>query len=518
MRRDDTNSVRPTVGPTSRSVGLVAVLVGLVAGLLAPMNPAAAADPPRSSVVTGWLPTWATSSALAGIEGNSDLIGEASPFWYQAKAAKGSVTVSTSLSDSTRAEVLASLRARGVAVIPSVADGSAARAMATILKSAPARAAHVQQLVELATANGYDGIELDYEKFAFSDGSSTWPETRPAWVKFILELGEALHAENKKLAIAVPPMYDGTYTSSSGYWVYDYARIAPAVDSLRIMTYDFSVSRPGPIAPLSFLRRTLTYAVSAFPAERIRMGLPAYGRLWTARTSNGSLSITGTCPVSGVPGTKSFTTATALTYLESVAGRAPDLRYDDASGEMVATFSKEYSGAGKDGERTSCVVDHEAWWVDARGVAARMPLLEQYGLAGVAVWHLGGVDADSWAAMRAFAGGEPVVTPPAPPTSTAPLTTPVVKLKPSTLRPKPGQKVKFRVRIKPATKSVKVKRKARLDGSWRTLAVKRTNAKGRVTFTFPWPKSDTSLKYRVITKKRGSLGPGRSVKIRLTTR
>ena len=518
MRPDETNSARPTAGRTSWSVGLVAVLVGLVAGMLAPMNPAAAADPPRSSVVTGWMPTWATSTALAGIEGNSDLVGEASPFWYQAKAAKGSVTVSTSLSDSTRAEVLASLRARGVAVIPSVADGSAARAMAEILKSAPARAAHVAQLVALATTNGYDGIELDYEKFAFSDGSSTWPETRPAWVAFVTELSAALHAENKILALAVPPMYDGTYTSSSGYWVYDYARIAPAVDSLRIMTYDFSVSRPGPIAPLSFLRRTLSYAVSAFPAERIRMGLPSYGRLWTARTSNGSLSITGTCPASGVPGTRSFTTATALTFLESEAGEVPDMRYDDATGEMVATFSKKYSGTGKDGQKTSCVVDHEAWWVDARGVAARMPLLKEYGLAGVAVWHLGGVDADSWAAMRAFAARTPAVARPAPTTSTASLTTPVVKLKPSTLRPKPRQKVKFRVKIKPATQSVKVKRKARINGSWRTLAVKRTNAKGRVTFTFRWPKSDTSLKYRVITKKRGSLGPGRSATVRLTSR
>ncbi len=515
MRPDETNSVRSAVGSASRSVGLVAVLVGLVAGLLVPLNPAAAADPPRSSPVTGWMPTWSTSASLAGIEGNYDLIGEASPFWYQAKAANGSVTLSTSLDASTRADALARLRARGIAVIPSVADGSAARAMATILKSPAARATHVAQLVELATTNGFDGIELDYEKFAFSDGSSTWPETRPAWVAFIEELGAALHAEKKKLALAVPPMYDGTYTSSSGYWVYDYARIAASVDSLRIMTYDFSVSRPGPISPLSFLRRTLSYAVSAFPAERIRMGLPAYGRLWTARTSNGSLSITGTCPASGVPGTKSFTTDTALTYLESVAGKAPDLRYDDATGEMVATFSKKYSGADKDGNQTSCVVDHEAWWVDARGVAARMPLVEQYGLAGVAVWQLGGVDADSWAAMRAFGAGTPVVTPPAP---TASLTAPVVKLKPSTLRPKPGQKVTFRVRIKPATTSVKVKRKARLNGSWRTLAVKRTNAKGRVTFTFRWPKSDTSLTYRVVTKKRGSLGPGRSAKVRLTTR
>ncbi len=174
------------------------------------------------------------------------------------------------------------------------------------------------QLVELVTANGFDGIELDYEKFAFSDGTSTWAATRPAWVAFVTELGTALHGAGKRLALAVPPMYDGTYTSSSGYWVYDYAGVAPVVDSLRIMTYDYSVSRPGPISPLSFIRRTLAYAVTAFPAA---------GSAWGCLPTDGSgrrVGLTGHCrspaparPTPAVPGTTSFTTATAMTYLTS---------------------------------------------------------------------------------------------------------------------------------------------------------------------------------------------------------
>ncbi len=394
-----------------RPVLVVAMALTLLLGVLTPAGRAAAVDPTPTPLVTGWLPSWATDTSLAAVEGNADLIGEASPFWYTARASGSAVSVTTAMSPDTVAGVLASLRARGIAVLPSVADGSAARAMAGVLKDPAARAAHVNQLVELVVANGFDGIELDYEKFAFSDGASTWPATRPAWVAFVTELGTALHGAGKRLAVAVPPMYDGTYTSSSGYWVYDYAGVAPVVDSLRIMTYDYSVSRPGPISPLSFIRRTLSYAVTAFPAARIRMGLPAYGRLWTARRADGTPSITGTCPTSGVPGTTSFTTATAMTYLTSVAGATPALRYDEPSGEMVATFAKEYSGVDGAGKATSCVVDHEAWWVESRGVAARMPLVTEYGLAGVAAWHLGGVDADSWAAMRAFAAGIPFVAP-----------------------------------------------------------------------------------------------------------
>ncbi len=295
----------------------------------------------------------------------------------------------------------ARLRAKKVRVIPSVADGSSARAMAAVLKDPAARARHVRQLTSLVVTEGYQGIELDYEKFAFSDGSSTWAATRPAWVAFIRQLGKALHAKGRKLAVAAPPMYSARRDSSGGYWVYDYAGMAPSVDSLRIMTYDYSVSRPGPISPLAFIRRTLAFATSAFPRGRIRMGLPAYGRIWVARRSNGSQAITGKCPASGIPGTRSFTTATALSYLtERAGGKAPTVRFDRTAGEAVATLKRTYKGKNSKGKKTSCTVTFQAWWMDSRGVALRVPLVRKFGLAGVAVWHLGGVDRASWTALR----------------------------------------------------------------------------------------------------------------------
>jgi hypothetical protein len=182
---------------------------------------------------------------------------------------------------------------------------------------------------------------------------------------------------------------------------------------------------------------------------------------------------------------------------------------------MVATFAKEYSGVDAAGTATSCVVDHEAWWVESRGVAARMPLVTQYGLAGVAVWHLGGVDADSWAAMRAFAAGIPFVA--APPIVT-PAASTLVTAKPSTLAPKRGKKVKVRVQVSPVKKSVTVRRQMLVKGKWKTMSTKRTTSAGRVTFTFRWPKSKTSRTYRITTKKKGALPAGVSEQFTITTR
>jgi hypothetical protein len=277
------------------------------------------------------------------------------------------------------------------------------------------------------------------------------------------------------------------------------------------MTYDYSVSRPGPISPLSFIKRSLDYAVSAVPAAKVRMGLPAYGRLWTARDKDGDRLITGACPSGSPPSTKSFTTATALTYLTAIAGESPAIRYDATTGEMVATFSKTYSGTGPDGKATSCVVDHEAWWVDARGVAARMPFVSEYGLAGVAVWQLAGVDSDSWAAMQTFAKGLVAAPPPAAVGT-------VVTARPSTMRPKKGTKVKIRVQVTPKKKAVTVRRQMLVNGKWKTMSTKRTTARGKVTFTFTWPKTKTSRTYRITTKKKGSLAAGKSTTFVLTTR
>ncbi|HEX6887780.1 MAG TPA: glycosyl hydrolase family 18 protein [Candidatus Nanopelagicales bacterium] len=516
------------VGSAGRRLLRAGALLGLVLALLVPLvglAPAASADPTRSPLVAGWVPGWATTTGVAAIEGNADVLGEVSPFWYTAKASRSSATITASASAASIAAVVGSLRARGIPVIPSVADGSAARAMAGLLADPAARSAHVAQLVALVTSNGYEGIELDYERFAFSDGRTTWATTRPAWVAFIAELGNALHAAGKQLALAVPPQYDNTRTSTSGYWVYDYAGIAPYVDSLRIMTYDFSVSRPGPIAPLAFMRRTMAFAITVFPASRLRMGMPAYGRLWTARRPDGSRSVTGTCPTTpAVPGTRSFTTASALGFLTAEAGIAPTVTFDEAAGEAVATFAKQYQGTKADGTPTSCVVDHIAFWVDARGVAARMPLVAEYGLAGVAFWHLGGVDAESWNAMRGFAAGwtPPVPAPvagvpaPTPPTTTAAT---IVTVKPSTLTPKPKAKVRLKVRVAPKKRGVLVRRQMLVaPETWRTLASKRTDSKGRVTFTIRWPKKPTQNVYRIVTKARGSVAAGASEQFTIRTR
>ena len=131
-------------------------------------------------------------------------------------------------------------------MVPSIVDLLPAGEMAAIIADPVTRTRHVEAIRRFAADGDYDGIDIDYEQFAFADGRDTWAATRPNWVAFIEELGAALRADGRTLVVSIPPVYDDGQTSASGFWVYDYGAIIDHVDRIRIMTYDFSVAEPGP--------------------------------------------------------------------------------------------------------------------------------------------------------------------------------------------------------------------------------------------------------------------------------
>ncbi len=51
--------------------------------------------------------------------------------------------------------------------------------MAGILADPAQRARHVDALVDFAADGDYDGMDIDYEQFAFADGRESWAATRP---------------------------------------------------------------------------------------------------------------------------------------------------------------------------------------------------------------------------------------------------------------------------------------------------------------------------------------------------
>jgi spore germination protein YaaH len=336
-------------------------------------------------MVTGWLPYWAAASATSTAVANRDLFSDASPFWFTARSATG---VTSLLGARDRAADAARLRAAGIPVVPTVTDGMRPGGMAHVLAGRVARARQVAALVAVVVRNRYAGIDLDYESFAFADGTSTWSQTRPHWVAFVRQLAGALHRRGRVLTVTAPVMY----SAGRGYWVYDYRAIGRYVDRLRIMTYDFSVIHPGPIAPIHWVSQVAAFAVTQLPSWKVQIGVPTYGRDWP-RTARG-------CPADARPQRTALTSAEAATLASALHVRPRWVARDQ---ERTFSYRQTYRGHARNGARATCTVTRTVWYDDARSVLSRAHLVQRYRLGGIALWTVSGGGRGQWSAVRAFA-------------------------------------------------------------------------------------------------------------------
>lgn len=362
------------------SVGLVAFVA--VAAALAWRNADPPPPPPPDIPIVAWAPYWTADEATASLSTNGSQISELSPFWYTAATA-ASITMPApdELSAGQQKALLAAARRSGSRLTPSIVDGMGKGAMAAVVADPVARAQHVAAIVQLVRSRGFSGIDIDYEGFAFVDGRDTWATTRRGWVAFVSELADRLHAIGKTLSVTIPPVYDTGQTTDSGYWVYDPAGIGPKVDELRVMAYDFNVDKPGPIAPLEFVQRTIAGAKATVrDNSKIILGVPLYGRNWVVAT-------TGTCP-STAEGT---TTVLQRNIDELLATRGATPVSDPFTGESSFSYVLQVTDGA-----TTCTQTRQVFYVDAAGARRRVDLARTSHLAGAALWALGFDSPATW--------------------------------------------------------------------------------------------------------------------------
>jgi spore germination protein YaaH len=367
----------------------VAIVSTFFIGLPFIQSPAKADNPPRK-ILSGWIPYYSIKTSLPAAINNADLIEEVMPFWYTLKyngttKLAGVTDLYTPANPSIPMEqTLASLRSAGFLIIPTITDGTIENMLASLLEKPTSRTQIVKAITDLVIAKNFDGIDLDFEGFAFVDSNKTWTKTAPLWTAFIKELSIALHAQKKLLSVSTPYVLDPT-EKSKGYYVYAWSAIAPHIDRLRIMTYDYSVAKPGPLGPLTWTEKTVKYAASIMPASKVYLGVPGYGRDWVT-------AVTGVCPsnVASVikPGAKAATFVMRdAQNLAATYGVVPV--YNEIFGEMSFTYQKSYNGTTAGGLATSCTATRVAWYQNAQSYTVRASLVEKYRLGGLAAWTLG---------------------------------------------------------------------------------------------------------------------------------
>ena len=336
-------------------------------------------SPGAAKRVSGNLVFWDQSRGFEAIVANVEVFSEISPFWYRVQA-DGLVVPYTTASGGTYIDsgILSFLRAHGVRVIPTVAnilngvwDGAG---VSRIIADPQLRAFNITNLVNVATAAGYDGIDLDYENLRATD--------RSAFTTFVQELASALHAEGKLLTVNVYAK-----TSEPGTWdgprAQDWLAIGQVADQVRIMTYEYSwsTSSPGPISPVNWVGDVIAFARSQIAANKIMQGVPFYGYDWIGQR--------------GTDIVWSEAMALASQYLASV-------QWDGASG---SPWFEYVAGSTR----------HTVWFENGASVDAKLGIAAANDIGGVTLWRLGGEDPANWSALRSRLGGNtpaPDITPP----------------------------------------------------------------------------------------------------------
>jgi spore germination protein YaaH len=373
------------------------LVLGLLISLLASVGVttnATAADRQLRKIFSGWMTDYSTYGdttkgqiqAMDYVVANAEMFGQILPFWY-------SITSATTIKDKyvtqnsiDKAIPVATLQSLGIKVLPTITDSTKEGELSKILGNDASRTNLIKTITDLVLVNKFDGIDLNFEGFAYVDKIATWPTIQTRWVKFVSELSISLHAQNKLLSVTTPYLLD-PITGKKGYYHYAWPEISSYIDRLNIMFYDYHKydTKPGPIGPISWFEPSLIYALKTVAPYKIYLGTPNYGYNWVTK-------VTGICPTNTPASEKTSSNAAIIHQLKAQAildKPGAVATYNENYGETNVLYTAEFIGVNASGAPTSCKVNHSAWYVDARGYFARAKLVEKYKLGGISEWEIG---------------------------------------------------------------------------------------------------------------------------------
>jgi spore germination protein YaaH len=195
---------------------------------------------------------------------------------------------------------------------------------------------------------------------------------REEYTIFITELADALHSHGKLLTVAVHAK-TCDYCGLGGFQ--DWVAVGKVVDRLRIMTYDYHWrgGGAGPVAPVYWVQEVGEYARTVVDPAKVVIGVPFYGYNWPANGGD------------AVGQTWDMINDIIQTYRLEV-----NLKESDTRGLVQENW---ISYNGSEGRRV-------VWFSTSSGLDAKLKLVQELDLAGIAIWRLGGEDPRSWEVIR----------------------------------------------------------------------------------------------------------------------
>lgn len=222
-----------------------------------------------------------------------------------------------------------------------------------LLRDPVARGALIENLAQTIAAQGFAGVDIDFEYIPSEDAV--------AYADFVRAVRTRLEPSGLTVMVALAPK---TSADQPGllYESHDYAALGAAANDVLLMTYEwgYALSEPMAVAPINKVEQVVRFAVTQIPPEKIFMGIPNYGYDWTLPYIKGQSRARSLGNVQAVE--------------QAVQVGAP-IRFDAEAQSPHYNYWRERA-------------EHEVWFEDARSIKAKLALAGEYRLRGVSVWNL----------------------------------------------------------------------------------------------------------------------------------
>lgn len=302
---------------------------------------------------------WFQVSGVAGNSGIDNNIATASgvnvlaPTWYSVTDSSGSMSCYAS------AGLVNKMHQRGTDVWALVSDFDTNVDFAALYSSKKARTNMVNTLINDAEKYGFDGINLDFENIKSAYAKD--------YLQFVRELSIA--CERKGLVLSTDNYKPEAYNRC-----YNLKEQSRFVEYVIVMAYDehYAGTDAGSVASLPFVKEAVEATVQLVGKEHVIAGIPFYTRIWTTTDGNTTSRAVGM--------------QAAVDQLNSDGQVA---LWNDDCGQYVASYTVGNS-------------TRQIWFEEEKSIEAKMQIIQENNVAGVAGWKLGLEKSSVWSVISKY--------------------------------------------------------------------------------------------------------------------
>ena len=250
-------------------------------------------------------------------------------------------------------------------VMPLVANaGFKQSVIHNLLVSPKAQTAVIQSMIDVAKKEKYIGWQFDFENISYKD--------KDLYSAFVEKTAKSMKKNGLTFSVAVVTRsvdYENTDAFKNWGGVFDYARIAKAVDFVSFMTYD-DPNSVGPVASIPFINSVLAYVKGKIPPEKLSLGIPVYYWGWTKE------------PLKKVNASGSYSRLLAL-----MANNQYTSGFDSALSAPWISYSYGNN-------------QFQIWYQNQQSFNDRLDIIKQNNFRGFSAWVLGVEDPGIWDLLK----------------------------------------------------------------------------------------------------------------------